>query len=69
VDASVVDPNPNTAKSEIICKLGFGSESVINFGSVSKFPTNKYKAVKMYRLSAVRIWVKNRKNKVNSNVL
>jgi hypothetical protein len=37
ISGRVVDPDPA------------GSEIIFNLGSGSKFPTNKYKAVKMYR--------------------
>jgi hypothetical protein len=53
----VVDPDPDLdpGGSEIICNLGSGSGYVINSGSgfgskLSSVPTNKFKAVKMYRL-------------------
>jgi hypothetical protein len=60
---SVVDPDP--VGSKIICKLG--SRSVINFGSGSKpsyVPTNKYKAVKLYRFKTISFCSKFRRSAV-----
>ncbi len=59
LQCSVVHPDLDPAGSEIICKLGSGSGSVINSGSDSGSGfesgsklspvSNKYKAIKMYR--------------------